>query len=179
MGISHSSRHKRRKTGGKKPLVRKKRKYELGRQSAGTKIGDKKIKVVRVRGGNKKYRAIRIDKGNFVWKSEAIARKTTISDVVYNATSNELMRTKTLVKSAIVQIDAMPFKAWWENHYGEKAEDIADEKKLAAVHKFQMGHGYMYARITTRPGQTGFCDGYVLEGDELDFYLKKIKSKHH
>lgn len=35
-----------------------------------------------------------------------------ILDVVYNATSNELVRTKTLTKNTIVQIDAQPFKQW-------------------------------------------------------------------
>jgi len=32
--------------------------------------------------------------------------------VVYNASNNELVRTKTLVKGAIIQIDATPFKQW-------------------------------------------------------------------
>jgi small subunit ribosomal protein S8e len=33
------------------------------------------------------------------------------------------------------------------------------------------------ACIASRPGQCGRADGYVLEGKELEFYLKKIKSK--
>jgi len=41
-----------------------------------------------------------------------VTRKTRIIDVVYNATSNELVRTKTLVKNCIVQIDSTPFKQW-------------------------------------------------------------------
>ena len=36
----------------------------------------------------------------------ATTHKTRIVDVVYNASNNELVRTKTLVKNAIVQIDA-------------------------------------------------------------------------
>ena len=36
---------------------------------------------------------------------------------MYNASSNELVRTKTLVKGAIIQIDATPFRRWYENHY--------------------------------------------------------------
>lgn len=47
----------------------------------------------------------------------AISRKTRIIDVVYNASNNELVRTKTLVKSTIVQIDATPFRQWYEAHY--------------------------------------------------------------
>merc|ERR1712181_122815 len=62
-------------------------------------------------------RALRLDTGNFAWASEATARKTRIIDVVYNACNNELVRTKTLVKNAIVAIDAAPFRQWYESHY--------------------------------------------------------------
>ncbi|XP_012892335.1 PREDICTED: 40S ribosomal protein S8-like, partial [Dipodomys ordii] len=61
--------HKRRKTGGKRKPYHKKRKYELGRPAANTKIGPRRIHTVRVRGGNKKYRALRLDVGNFSWES--------------------------------------------------------------------------------------------------------------
>ena len=33
------------------------------------------------------------------------------------------------------------------------------------------------ACIASRPGQSGRCDGYILEGKELDFYVRKIKAK--
>merc|ERR1712080_44078 len=79
--------------------------------------GPQRVHTVRCRGGNKKYRALRLDTGNFSWGSEAIARKTRIIDVVYNACNNELVRTKTLVKNAIVTIDAAPFRQWFEAHY--------------------------------------------------------------
>lgn len=49
--------------------------------------------------------------------SIGISRKTRIIDVVYNASNNELVRTKTLVKNAIVVIDAIPFRQWYESHY--------------------------------------------------------------
>lgn len=55
--------------------MRKKRKFMLGRPAAMTKIGPKRIHVVRTRGGNKKFRALRLEGGNFSWGSEAIARK--------------------------------------------------------------------------------------------------------
>ena len=45
-------------------------------------------------------------------------RKTRLLDVMYNASDNELLRTKTLVKNAIVQVDAAPFRMWYEAHYG-------------------------------------------------------------
>merc|ERR1719451_238614 len=83
-----------------------------------TKIGSKRIHETRVRGGNRKFRALRLDTGNFSWGSEVCTRKSRILDVVYNASNNELVRTKTLVKNAIVQVDATPFRQWYEAHYG-------------------------------------------------------------
>ena len=118
MGITRSSLPKRRLTGGKKPIFHKKRKYEMGRQMAMTKIGSKRIRTVRCRGGNLKHRALRLDTGNFSWGSEVCTRKTRILDVVYNASNNELVRTKTLVKNTVVQVDATPFRQWYEAHYG-------------------------------------------------------------
>merc|ERR1711982_96183 len=69
-------------------------------------------------GGNLKFRAIRLDSGNFSWGTEVCTRKVRILDVAYNASNNELVRTKTLVKGAIILIDAHPFKEWYESHYG-------------------------------------------------------------
>ena len=52
------------------------------------------------------------------YRNGLLSRKTRILDVVYNASNNELVRTKTLVKNCIVQIDAAPFKSWYTAHYG-------------------------------------------------------------
>ncbi|KAJ2613475.1 ribosomal protein S8A [Coemansia sp. RSA 1365] len=200
--ISRDSRHKRSHTGAKRAHYRKKRKFELGRQAANTRLGPKRIHEVRVRGGNKKFRAMRLEAGTYSWGSEAISRSTRIVAVVYNASNNELVRTNTLVKGAIVQIDATPFRQWYENRYakilGKKRRAAAEEDKgeatkprskhlLAKVAArkssvepaldTQFGSGRLYAIITSRPGQSGRCDGYILEGKELDFYLRKIRSK--
>lgn len=209
IGISRDSRHKRSHTGAKRAHYRKKRKYELGRQPANTRIGPKRIHEVRVRGGNIKRRALRLDAGNFSWGSEAMTRKTRVIDVVYNASNNELVRTKTLVKGAIVQVDAAPFRQWWEGHYAEvlgkkraaaKSAAQADgkpaetavkrsghvQRKLDARKELahidpqledQFAAGRLYAIITSRPGQSGRCDGYILEQKELEFYLRKIRAK--
>merc|ERR1712064_214331 len=115
----------------------KKRKFEMGRPSAMTKLGSKRVRTVRCRGGNMKYRALRLDAGNYAWGSENCTKKGRILDVVYNATSNELVRTKTLVKNAIVQIDAQPYKQWYLKKYGvelgkkkkKEGEDATKEVK--------------------------------------------------
>ena len=195
MGISRDSRHKKRVSGGRMPIHKKKRKFEMGRQPAMTKLGKKKISVVRGRGGNLKYRAIKLDFGNYTWQSESVSFKSKIYDTVYNATSNEFTRTKTLVKNAIVLIDATPFKDWYLQHYGidlsGKNEDVKKsahvqcklkhrqanrtiDEKVAAL----MTKGKVYAAISSRPGQSGRVDGYILEGKELQFYLKQMDKKH-
>merc|ERR1711904_135832 len=133
-GIARDSRHKHRATGGRRNIHQKKRKFEMGRPPAMTKLGQKRIRVVRGRGGNLKFRALRIDSGNYSWGSENCTKKVRILDVVYNATSNELVRTKTLLKNAIVQIDGQPFKQWYLKKYGvtlglkKKASKTEDSK---------------------------------------------------
>lgn len=54
---------------------------------------------------------------NFNVITTGCTRKTRIIDTVYNASNNELVRTKTLVKNSIVMIDATPFRQWYESHY--------------------------------------------------------------
>merc|ERR1711976_647788 len=120
------------------------------------------------------------------------SRKTRILDVIYNASNNELVRTKTLVKNAIVTVDATAYRQWYEQHYGvvvgkkKKTESLeasanANVKKSKATRvldqqlKDQFNAGRLMACISSRPGQSGRCDGYILEGKELEFYVKKIK----
>jgi small subunit ribosomal protein S8e len=168
-------------------------------------LGPRRIHYVRTRGGNLKYRALRLDTGNFAWGSEGTARKSRIIDVVYNASNNELVRTKTLVKNAIVVVDATPFRQWYEGHYilplGRKKgakltadeEAVLNKKRSKKVQKKyetrqkrakveqaieeQFQTGRLLACLASRPGQCGRADGYILEGKELEFYMRKIKSK--
>ena len=38
----------------------------------------------------------------------------------------------------------------------------------------QFEAGRLYAVVSSRPGQSGRCDGYILEGEELAFYQRKL-----
>ena len=106
------------------------------------------------------------------------------------------------MKNAIVVIDATPFRQWYEAHYAlplghkknakltEAEEALLNKKrsnktekkftqrpKVEAVFEDEFASGRVLASISSRPGQCGRSDGYILEGKELEFYLKKIKSK--
>ena len=100
-------------------------------------------------------------------------------------------------------IDAHPFKSWYEAHYGvkiglkksgereqpsidlsEKSEQVRNKLKsrqkdrtLEGALDHQFASGRLLAKISSRPGQTGRCDGYVLEGPELAFYQKQMVKK--
>uniref|UniRef100_A0A671QZX7 40S ribosomal protein S8-like n=1 Tax=Sinocyclocheilus anshuiensis TaxID=1608454 RepID=A0A671QZX7_9TELE len=132
-------------------------------------------------------------------------RKTRIIDVVYNASNNELVRTKTLVKNCIVLVDSTPFRQWYEAHYaiplGRKKgakltpeeEEILNKKrskkvqkkidgrrkksKISSLLEEQFLQGKLLSCIASRPGQCGRPDGYILEGKALEFYLRKIRAK--
>ena len=106
MGVSRDSRHKRRATGGRMPIHKKKRAFEKARPLANTKLissGKKRVHVVRVRGGNRKYRALRLYEGNFSWPSQNVSFKTRIQVVKYNASSNEF--TDSMFKMLVSNLD--------------------------------------------------------------------------
>ena len=99
-----------------------------------------------------------------------------------------------------------PFRQWSEAHYGvtvgrkqkKKAEGEADAPAEPAkqsksvkskIAKRQEGRtldsnlnsqfdtGRLLAAISSRPGQCGRCDGFILEGKELEFYVKRMARK--
>lgn len=185
------------------PVHQKKRKFEGARPVSNTKIGVKRIHLVRTKGGNRKFRALRLDSGNFNWQSENVTRKTGIITTVYNSSNNELVRTKTLVKNSIISIDATPFVNYVnQKYYGVAKDKLKDAKpnldweasatskgvtdkylkrrlvsQIPDKVKIQLQKGTLFACISSRPGQSGRCDGYILEGKELEFYLKKMQKK--
>ena len=96
---------------------------------------------------NVKFRALRLDTGCFAWASESklfaigncnlskirlrfyfntyspylqksLARPVSLTQCsALLAAGNEMVRTKTLCKGAIVAIDAQPYRQCYENHY--------------------------------------------------------------
>merc|ERR1711981_1557790 len=59
----------------------------------------------------------------------------------------------------------------------KKYEARAKSADVAANLNSQFLQGKLLAKINSRPGQCGRADGYILEGEELDFYVKKLKTK--
>ncbi len=57
----------------------------------------------------------------------------------------------------------------------EARKESLKEFPLDQQLKDQFNTGRLYACIASRPGQSGRCDGYILEGKELEFYVRKLK----
>ncbi len=129
---------------------------------------------------------------------------------VLTRSARSQVRTQTLVKGAVVQVDATPFRQWYHQHYGlevgvkkanaasaaaaaakPKEEPVKQSAHVVRKHdtrvkahkpidpliEEQFTTGRLYAKIASRPGQCGRVDGYILEGDELAFYAKKLLKK--
>ena len=60
-----------------------------------------------------------------------------------------------------------------QKRIGERQKDRVIDTKVAE----QFGQQRLLACISSRPGQSGRADGYILEGRELEFYAKKIESR--
>jgi len=59
-----------------------------------------------------------------------------------------------------------------QNKLAARAGRVIDQQL-----KEQFNAGRLLAVIASRPGQSGRCDGYILEGKELEFYNKKLSLK--
>ena len=55
----------------------------------------------------------------------------------------------------------------------KRQASIVEQKEVIE----QLASGKILARISSRPGQSGRADGYILEDEELSFYHKKINQK--
>lgn len=55
--------------------------------------------------------------------------------------------------------------------------NYAARRPLEARLLEQLQTGRLMAVVSSRPGQCGRADGYILEGKELEFYTKKTSKK--
>jgi len=104
MGIVHWDLHKRKKTGAKKRIWRKKRKYELGRFPAETILHEeRKLKIIRTKGGGLKLRLLREKYVNLYIPNEGRVERTEILSVVENPANREYSRRGVITKGTIIE----------------------------------------------------------------------------
>jgi len=59
----------------------------------------------------------------------------------------------------------------------KKLSERSASTVLELALKEAFNSGRLLASISSRPGQSGRADGYILEQKELEFYTRKLKKK--
>ncbi|MHA1686512.1 MAG: 30S ribosomal protein S8e [Candidatus Heimdallarchaeaceae archaeon] len=95
-------RSRRKLSGGLLRSYAKKKKREMGRYPAETQIGERKIKIVRTRGGNIKHRLLKDMYVNVLDQSTGTTKKYKILNVLENRANREYARRRIITKGAIL-----------------------------------------------------------------------------
>ena len=97
------ARSAKKRTGGRRRNVRKKRKHELGSSPTETGVGEQKLKVVETHGGNRKIRAIEADTASVA--TDDGVESAAIEDVVENPSNPNYVRRNIITKGAVIETD--------------------------------------------------------------------------
>jgi small subunit ribosomal protein S8e len=93
-------------SGGRAKMNRGKKKSELGREAAETRIGDRKIRKIRTQGGNEKIRLSTDSKINVMNPSDNKIQMADILNVVENLANPNFVRRNIITKGAVVETSA-------------------------------------------------------------------------
>ncbi|OPX58514.1 MAG: 30S ribosomal protein S8e [Methanobacterium sp. PtaB.Bin024] len=96
----------RKPTGARAKSNRNKRKMEFGREPAETKIGDRRIKTIRTKGGNEKIRLTNEQNINVVDPKTQKVQLAEIISVVENNANSHFVRRNIITKGAVVETSA-------------------------------------------------------------------------
>lgn len=96
---------RKKETGGKRKLARKKRRYELGREKTTPVIGAERHKRVRIRGDNQRIRVMASNVANITDPETHETERAEIQDVLENPANPHYVRRNILTKGAIIQTD--------------------------------------------------------------------------
>lgn len=83
-----------------------KRKYEMGRESANTKVGEKKKAEISIRGNGKKSKLLSVNSANVTDLKTGESVKTKIITVLENPADPHLARRNIITKGAIIETEA-------------------------------------------------------------------------
>ena len=91
-------------SGARRVANRGKRKSELGRESAETKLGEKNLRKIRTRGGNEKHRLAGDNQINVI-DADGKAHTVEILNVIENRANPNYVRRNIITKGAIVETE--------------------------------------------------------------------------
>ena len=103
MSVWHGNLHKKKPSGGRRRVSRKKRRYERGGYPTQTTLGDRKLKTIRRRGGNLKTRALSEKQGSISNPSTGRTDWEEIVRVVRNPANVNYDRRRVITKGTILE----------------------------------------------------------------------------
>lgn len=98
-------RSKRKVSGGRYKSFRKKRKSDLGNPPTSTKLGKRKSKQVRVKGGSKKSILLRTELANVFNPTTKKYEKLKILTIVDNPANRHFVRRNIITKGTIIKTE--------------------------------------------------------------------------
>jgi small subunit ribosomal protein S8e len=101
--MQDQGRSTRKRTGGRRRPIRKKRKHQLGATSTETQVGPTRLKTVDARGTVEKLRAVATDTASVATDDGTVA--ATIENVAENPANPNYARRNIITKGAIVETD--------------------------------------------------------------------------
>ena len=96
----------RKASGGRRRANRGKKKFELGRDPAETRIGDKRLRKIRTRGGNEKLRLALDNKVNIIDPTNQKSETLEVLNVIENKANPNYVRRNIITKGAVVETSA-------------------------------------------------------------------------
>jgi len=104
MAITHK-RAKRKASGGRYISFRKKRVFEMGSLATLTKLGDKKKKAVRTKGGGFKFRLLQGSMANVYDPKTKKTNKVKIKTILENPANRHFVRRSIMTKGTIIETE--------------------------------------------------------------------------
>jgi len=98
-------RSRRRETGKRYKAMRPKKQYEKARTPSLTAIEEKRVQVLRKRGGNLKFRLLSCDTVNLLDRKTRKFAKAKVKTVVDNPANQHYVRRNIMTKGTIVETD--------------------------------------------------------------------------
>ena len=101
LSVWHGDQHKRKDSGGRKRVNRKKRRYEKGFFPAETTLGKPKNRIIRKHGGNQKVSLLSVNQAN-VSDSSGNTSKVEILRVIENPANVDYNRRGVITKGTMI-----------------------------------------------------------------------------
>mmetsp|Transcript_7650 Transcript_7650/g.10858 ORF Transcript_7650/g.10858 Transcript_7650/m.10858 type:complete len:113 (+) Transcript_7650:2309-2647(+) len=103
-----------------------------------------------------------------------VNKNTEVSSILFNPSDDRLAKKKILTKGTILKIDSSPFIKSLTTKPGLIKKMVINSYNNYLLLKL-INRGYLLAKITSRPGQSGNLRGVILEDKELILTINKNK----